>query len=144
MLTDYEQINSLLARYCFVVDTGDAEEIAGLFWENAEVDFNGSVNSGANEMQKGFRRWIEKYRDPVVGLRHTIHLPVIDLDGDTATAKMYYDADGHSRRRGRLISLRGVYVDRLEKRQGEWRFAKRTVSIFRSMLDHYPSEASKA
>ena len=78
-LTDYEQIQNLLARYCFVTDRGTANELADLFWEDAEVDFNGTVNSGIVAMKKGFQRWIKKYRDPVVDLRH--HKESIQING---------------------------------------------------------------
>jgi len=65
-----------------------------------------------------------------------LHTPLIEIDGDTATAEAYYDADGHSKNKGRLIQLRGVYRDRLEKRSGEWRFIEREVQIWRSVQDN--------
>lgn len=134
-MTDYEQIHNLLVRYCYVTDRGSAEDIAELFWEDGCVDFNGSVNHGIVDMKTGFEKWIKKMRDPVVDLRHLLYAPAIEINGNIATAEAYYDADGHSRRKGRVIQLRGVYRDELEKRSSEWRFLKRQVLIFRSLLD---------
>lgn len=136
MLSDYEQINNLLVRYCFVTDRGSAEDIAACFWGDAEVDFGGRVNRGKAAFTRGFETWITKMRDPVVGLRHILHAPLIEIDGETATSEAYYDADGHSKNKGKLIQLRGIYKDRLEKREGDWRFIHREVQIWRSVLDH--------
>ncbi len=133
--SDYEQIQSLLAKYCFVTDRGSAEEMATLFWDDAVVKFGDNTNEGIEAVTAGFAAWIAKMRDPVEGLRHVLHTPCIEIDGDTATAEAYYDADGHSRNKGRRISLRGLYRDRLEKRNGEWRFRQKEIQIWRSMLE---------
>lgn len=136
MLTDYEQIKNLMAKYCFVTDRGSAVDIAALFWEDCTVNFGGRVNEGIEEATAGFDKWISKMRAPLDGLRHILHTPLIEIDGDTATAEAYYDADGHSKNKGKLIQLRGIYKDRLEKRGGEWRFIHREVQIWRSVQDH--------
>ena len=135
MTTDHEAIHSLLSKYCFVTDRGSAEEMAGLFWDDATVIFGENTNAGIAAVTAGFEAWITKMRDPVEGLRHVLHTPCIEIDGDSATSEAYYDADGHSRKKGKPIHLRGLYRDRLEKRNGEWRFVEREIQIWRSMLD---------
>ena len=120
--TDQEQIQSLLAKYCFVTDRGTAEEMAALFWDDAVVKFGDNRNEGIEAVTDGFAAWIRKMRDPVEGLRHVLHTPCIEISG-------------HSRNKGRRISLRGLYRDRLEKRNGEWRFAAKEIQIWRSMLE---------
>lgn len=134
MPTDFEAIQNLLARYCFVTDTGTARDIAACFWDDCTVDFNGNINQGIEAATRGFARWIEKSRDPVVGLRHLLHPPLIEIEGPRATALSYYDADCHTPK-GRPIQLRGLYRDVLEKRDGEWRLLERKVEIWRSLLD---------
>lgn len=135
-MNNHQQIQTLLAQYCFVTDTGAADDIAALFWEDCTVRFGENTNVGIEKARAGFARWIEKMRDPIVGLRHILHTPMIKIDGNRATAKAYYDADGHSRNKGKLIQLRGVYIDTLEKRGGEWKFLEKEVQIWRSVLDH--------
>ena len=139
-LSDYEQISNVLAKYCFATDRGTAEDIAACFWDDAEVNFAGRINSGKEAFTLGFEKWITKMRDPLVGLRHILHTPLIEIRGETATAEAYYDADGHSKNKGKLIQLRGVYRDKLEKRGGEWRLLAREVQIWRSVLDHAGNE----
>ena len=136
MLSDYEQIKNLMVKYCLVTDRGSGSEMAAFFWENARVNFNGRENSGVEAITRGFDSWIEKLRAPVEGLRHILHTPLIEIEGNTAAAEAYYDADGHSKNKGKLIQLRGLYKDKLEKRGGEWRFIYKEVQIWRSMLDH--------
>ncbi len=133
--TDREQIHNLLAKYCFVTDRGSAEDMAALFWDDAVVKFGDNTNEGIEAVTAGFAAWIHKMRDPVEGLRHVLHTPCIEISGDHATAEAYYDADGHSRNKGRRISLRCLYRDRLEKRDGEWRFVAKEIQIWRSMLE---------
>ena len=117
MLTpDYALIQNHLARYCFVVDRGTAEEIAALFWDDARLDFNG-MHIGFDAIRACYANWIVKLRDPVEGLRHLIYIPLIELEGSHAVAETYVDADAHVRRSGRAIQLRALYRDRLTKAQ---------------------------
>ena len=139
-MNDYQQIQHLIARYCLLADRGSADEIAATFWDDAALLFGRrSRNDGVENIRLGLQKWIEKMRDPVVGLRHLAHPPAIEIDGDRATAETYYDADGHSRKRRWPIHLRGVYRDRLEKRGGEWRFVERHIVIMDSTLEDLPA-----
>ena len=106
-----------------------------MFWNEGVLWFGRrSQNVGAEGIRVGLRKWVEKMRDPVVGLRHLAYAPHIEIEGNRARAQTYYDADGHSRKRRRPIHLRGVYQDRLEKRKGEWRFIERRIVIMDSTL----------
>jgi hypothetical protein len=135
--SDREQIQNHLARYCFTVDQGTSEQIAALFWEDARLDFNG-IHSGFEAILQCYAEWIRKARDPVEGLRHLIYVPLIDIDGETAQAETYVDADCHVRRSGRAIQLRSLYRDRLTKRNGEWRFSDRHIVAMPSLQGSKP------
>lgn len=132
--SDREQIQNHLAKYCFAVDGGTAEEITALFWDDARLEFNGTHN-GCEAICLCYAEWIRKMRDPVEGLRHLIYVPLIEIDGDHAVAKTYVDADAHVRKSGRTILLRSLYRDRLTKRNGEWRFFERHIVGMRSLYD---------
>ncbi|MCA8900959.1 MAG: nuclear transport factor 2 family protein [Hyphomonas sp.] len=132
-MSDRDAILTLLARYCFITDRGSADELAALFWEDCTVDFGGNVHEGREAAHKGFARWIGKMRDPVEGLRHILHTPLIEIAGDTASSEAYYDADCHSRKSGRAIRLRGLYRTAFERRDGDWRILRHEVQIWRPM-----------
>jgi len=140
-MDDYQQIQHHIARWCFVADTGTAEEMAAFFWDEGTLWFGRrSQNAGAAAIRAGVQKWILKMRDPVVGVRHLAYAPHIELNGNQARALTYYDADGHSRKRRWPIHLRGVYQDRLEKRNGEWRFVERRIVIMDTTLENLPEE----
>lgn len=132
--SDREQIQNHLAKYCFAVDRDTAEKIASLFWEDAQLDFNG-IHTGFEEIRQCYVDWICKLRDPVEGLRHLIYVPLIEIEGDQAVAETCVDADAHVRKSGRTILLRARYRDRLTKRNDEWRFSERHIVGMRSLYD---------
>jgi len=136
-LSDRDLIYNHLARYCFVVDRDDADAIADLFWEDAELEFGGR-HSGREAIRRCYDEWIQTKRNPVVGLRHMIYLPLIELEGDEARTETYVDADAHTRRSGRTVLLRSLYRDRLCRRNGEWRFQERHIVPMRSLYDTPP------
>ena len=135
--SDREQIQNHLARYCFTVDQGTADQIAGLFWDDARLDFNG-IFTDSEAIRDCYVEWIRKARDPVEGLRHLIYVPLIDIDEDSALTETYVDADCHARRSGRAIQLRSLYRDRLTKRHGEWRFSDRHIVAMPSLQGSPP------
>ena len=144
MSSDQEEIRNLFARYCFATDRGSADDISTLFWDDCYLNFGGNIHEGVDEARIGFAKWISKMRDPVRGLRHCLYTPLIEIDGNSATAEAYYDADGHGGRKGKPIQLRGVYRSTLEKRanetgEAEWRFLKHEVQIWDSIRDHVPT-----
>ncbi len=130
--SDRDQIENHLAQYCFAVDRDSAEAIANLFWEDARLEFNG-VYEGRSAIRQCYDDWIKSARDPVEGLRHLIYIPRVEIDGDHAMAETYVDADCHVRKSGRAIRLRATYRDRLQRRNGEWRFAERCIVNMRSL-----------
>lgn len=132
MLTEYEKIQNHLAKYCFHVDTGSVEEIVDLFWENATLEFNG-VHVGEAAIRACYTDWSERLKAPVEGLRHLLHMPVIEIDGDQAQSHSYADADAHSKRKGKPIQNRAMFRDKLEKRNGEWRFIERKIIWMRGI-----------
>jgi hypothetical protein len=60
-----------------------------------------------------------------VSTHHNLLNVTIDLDGDTAHTETYYLFVGRNRDETNWIAG-GRYVDRLERRQGEWKIALRT------------------
>lgn len=128
-MTDREAICDLIARYCLLADRAGAAELAALFCADGVLDFDGR-HVGRAAVERAFARWIVEKRDPVAELRHLAYAPVVDLDGDTATAETYFDADGLAGRRRRPLRIRGAYRDRLRREGGVWRFAEHRIVLF--------------
>jgi hypothetical protein len=77
--------------------------------------------------------WLQAYHFDnaarIRNMRHKISAPLIDVDGDTATAVSYLDADGVdvAADRGRLTT--GRYEDVLARSRDRWVIRQRTLYI---------------
>ena len=125
-MSDKDEIRELLARYCFALDASAFEEMAALFtadgvWETA---------FGTGTGRAGI---VAQARSIATGPRpKRVHLTtniVIDLDGDTATARSNWLLFQNSAN-GPAIGSGGGYLDRLEKVDGRWFFKHRTIDRF--------------
>jgi 3-phenylpropionate/cinnamic acid dioxygenase small subunit len=125
-MSDKDEIRELLARYCFALDADRFEDMAALFtqdgmWETA-------FGTG-----KGRAGIVAQARGIATGERpRRVHLTtniVIDLDGDTATARSNWALVQNSAA-GPVIGSGGAYADRLVKVDGEWFFKHRTIERY--------------
>ena len=130
--TDQLAIQNHLAKYCILVDTGEPAQIADLFWDDARLEFGGEYR-GSAAIKQCYEKWAVEMRDPVEGLRHLLHIPCIEIDGDQATSLSYADADGHAKRSGKPIRNRATFIDRLRRENGQWKFAYRKIVWMRGL-----------
>lgn len=128
-MTDHERITAHLARYCHIVDNDDAETIADLFWDDATLVLNGE-HTGRAAVIAAYQDWIGWRREPVEQLRHMIFAPDIEINGEQATVRTYFNAHCFSRKSKRPILIRGIYRDEMAKRGGEWRFLRRAIDVY--------------
>jgi ketosteroid isomerase-like protein len=83
------QIADLRHRYCWAYDDGDLPTITSLFTEDAVVDLGDwGVFRGTAAIEAGFRGQLTPPGQPRTTL-HTLSVPVLDIDGDTATGSWY-------------------------------------------------------
>jgi ketosteroid isomerase-like protein len=124
-LVDKDEIMDALARYCRGVDRCDAELIASAFHPDAVDEHSYRRLSGAEVGPY----LVERMRSMFKASLHSMLQSRIEVDGDGATGETYYVAwllsedEGHER----LDQAEGRYVDRYERRNGEWRIAHRVV-----------------
>jgi len=125
-MSDKDEIRELLARYCFALDADGFEEMAALFtpdgvWQTAFGTGTGRAGIAAQA------------RSIATGPRpRRVHLTtniVIDLDGDTATARSNW-ALVQNTPDGPAIGSGGSYSDRLTKLDGRWLFKHRTIDRY--------------
>ncbi len=126
-LEDELAIHRLIVRYGLGVDTGDAEQAAGVFTEDAVYDVDGPLlmngRQGVRDMVRGPR-----HQAMLPNCAHQIGPAVVELAGDRAVAT------GYSRvyvRRPAGIEIYRVSFNRweLERRDGEWLIARRTTRL---------------
>lgn len=121
-LADRLAIQDVLCRYARGIDRCDEKVLRGVWWPGAEVDY-GSGYSDAGD-------WSTAVVASLGTMRRTQHFlgnMLIEIDGDGATAetycRAYHEVDGADA--PQEMEVGGRYLDRLEKRGGEWRIANR-------------------
>jgi 3-phenylpropionate/cinnamic acid dioxygenase small subunit len=128
-LIDRQAIQDVLLRYCRGVDRRDFDLVRSCYHDDA-YDLHGSYEGGPDgfiEHLKRNARW-----DATM---HVIGNQLIELDGDLARCESYcisyhrHEAEAEDM----VIGLR--YVDRVERRQGEWRIAHRVCAMEWSRVD---------
>ena len=130
-----DAIRDLLARYTYSGDRGRVAELAACFAANGVLEYPGarpvgpeaiaaSLSSGSRNPQLQF-------------VRHHITNPLIEMEGETATARSYFAVYSNIG-----LDHSGTYDDRLAYIETCWRFVHRRVridwqaegSLFRSMV----------
>jgi hypothetical protein len=131
---DWRALNALLMTYAEHVDAGRFAEVAALF-EHATyriVHADGehvSSYRGAAEV-RAFCEQTRVHPDGTPRTKHVVTNVVIDVDGDTATARSYATVLQQTDVLPLQPIASGRYVDRFERVDGRWRFADRLISGF--------------
>jgi len=135
-LLDEAAIRRVLYRYCRGIDRIDAELIRSAYWPGA-TDDHGVFTGSAEE----FARWVVGVLATFEQTQHSLHQTSIDVLGDRAFTETYFDARHRLRREGRLMleTFGGRYLDRFERRDGEWRIAHRVVVHDWSRIEEVPA-----
>jgi hypothetical protein len=111
-LLDKQAIREVTMRYGRAADRADAELMTSAFHPDAEYDNGGQIVAGLLEhMRSSF---------------HSIGSQTIVVDGDTAAAETY-SVGQHVLADGQRLRSHTRYLDRFERREGEWRFSYRRV-----------------
>jgi hypothetical protein len=135
-----QEIHDVLMRYCRAVDRLDEELLRSVYFPDAWDDHG--LFSGTRD---DLIAWVIPFlRDNFTTSIHAIHNLLIEVNGDAAFSEAYFTGYYYTQHNGALhtrISC-GRYIDRFERRNGEWRIAKRTVVNDWSRLD--PLEQSVA
>jgi hypothetical protein len=134
-LLDEQAIQRRLLDYCRGVDRGDQALLASVYHPDGTDDHGSFKGLGVDFAEYATRRLAERYEATM----HTIANPVIDFVGpDTAHVESHVCAR-HRRSDGDGVVLEtfgGRYVDRFERRDGEWRIAQRIMVHEWDKLEH--------
>jgi ketosteroid isomerase-like protein len=119
-LLDKQDIRECLARFSRGMDRFDRECYLSAFHDDAVMAAGPYVGSVA-----GCYDWaMPMHEQGQILTHHALLQTSIALDGDTAHAETYYQFVGRNRDESLWVAG-GRYIDRLEKRAGEWKIAMR-------------------
>ncbi|WP_019930693.1 nuclear transport factor 2 family protein [Nocardia sp. BMG111209] len=123
-LLDRQEIQDTLTRFSRGMDRFDRDLFLSAFHDDATIaagDFVGSpvdLFTWASAMHEAGQ----------YATHHNLLNLTVDIDGDTAHSELYYLFVGRNRDDSNWIAG-GRYIDRLERRDGQWRIALRTNAI---------------
>jgi hypothetical protein len=123
-LLDRQDILDCLTRFSRGMDRFDREVFLSAFHLDATIAAGSFV--GGPEALFDWARAMHDHGQ--VATHHNLLNLTCDIDGDTAHAETYYLFVGRNRDESNWIAG-GRYVDRLERRQDEWKIAVRTNAI---------------
>ncbi len=122
-LLDKQAILELSYRYSRACDRLDKAALAAVYWPDG-TDDHGIFKGSAPE----YVDWVISFLKSWVATHHDNTNSLIDLHGETATGEVHWtgyyqlEIDGVS---NDTLAV-GRYIDRYEKRSGEWRILHRT------------------
>lgn len=121
-MSDRIEIADLITRYSSAIDRRAWDDLDPLFAADAVLDY--TTTGGIKGSLAEHKAYNAEVLTSFQGTQHLMALPVVEVDGDTATARticfnpMVVD-DAH-------VFFVGLwYVDRLVRTDGAWRFAER-------------------
>jgi hypothetical protein len=123
-LVDRDKIRQCLERLARGEDRRSGDLVKASYWPDAQTDFG---------MFKGdfdaYFAWVIPGADAIPNTQHVLGQTYTRLEGDSARAEThvisYHRVDTGSEERD--VCIGGRYLDRFEKRGGEWRIAERTM-----------------
>ena len=130
---DYNEIVRRRYEYALGIDTRDFELLRSIFTEDITMDFEDYSGRPAATMKAD--DWVGNCKILFTGLDATQHVmtnPIVDVDGDRATCKMYMKAEHflQNDQGNDDFTLGGYYTDQLEKQDGRWLINAVTLKIF--------------
>lgn len=124
-LKDRQDILDCIVRECRARDRQDAEQIASCWWEDG-VDEHGAVVTFAPDYPE---RANAGHRGAFQATSHNLTNHLCEIDGDVANCETYVVGGLFWKDSQKTSIAFGRYLDRLEKRGGEWRIAVRRCTI---------------
>lgn len=128
LFLDKEAIKEVHIRYCRGIDRMDLELVRSCYHPDA-IDDHGEFVGGPDA-------FIDYCRAGIPTFEHTAHFTgnqYVEVEGDTAWAEHYarcYHRIAATPERPAYDQLANArYVDRFERRDGEWKILKRTIIV---------------
>jgi len=123
-LLDRQEILDTLTRFSRGMDRFDRELFLSAFWADATIAAGVFVGGPADLYD-----WaVPMHEQGQIATHHNLLNHTCDIDGDVAHTETYYLFVGRNRDDSNWIAG-GRYIDRLERRDGQWKIALRTNAI---------------
>lgn len=130
---DFHDITRRRYEYALGIDTRDFALLRSVFTDEITMDF--ADYSGQPSATLSADDWVAGCRVLFTGLDATQHVmsnPLVDIDGDRATCKMYMKAEHFLRNdQGSFdYAIGGYYTDQLQRVGNQWLINAVTLTLF--------------
>lgn len=123
-MLDKHEIRECMERFSRGMDRSDRDIYLSAFWPDAETAAGPFVGSASDCWE-----WaVPMHEEGQILTHHALLQTNIEIDGDTAHAETYYLFVARNRDES-VVTAGGRYIDRVERRDDEWRIALRTNII---------------
>lgn len=123
-LLDREKIRECIAGLARGEDRRDAAMVCAAYWPDSTTDYG--VFAGSFDE---YLAWVTPGSEAITCTQHVLGQSFIQLDGDAARVETqvlsYHRVNMGAEERDTMVG--GRYLDRVEKRDGVWRIAQRTM-----------------
>jgi hypothetical protein len=124
-LLDRTAILDCIARHARGCDRHDVDLVRAAYHEDGIDEHGFAVNPGPD-----YAQWANKtHAETSIVHTHNITTHSCEIDSDTAHAESYVIVVLIARNGGSAQFITGRYLDRLERRDGEWRIAVRRSTV---------------
>lgn len=119
-------VEDLIAKYAKGFDRGDRDLLYSIWHDDAVLDFGPAF--GVHEGMEAIHAAAEGFWGMITWMHHWQATPLIEIDGDRATAYVGLDCLVRSAEEG-PVRVGGYYEDAFERRDGIWKFTRRMCDI---------------
>jgi hypothetical protein len=123
-LLDRAKIRECVETLARGEDRRDADMITSAYWPDSTTDYGVFAGSFAE-----YLAWVVPGSEAIPCTQHVLGQSFIQLEGDVARVETqvlsYHRVDMGAEHRDTMVG--GRYLDRMEKRDGTWRIAQRTM-----------------
>jgi ketosteroid isomerase-like protein len=124
-LEDQDAIWRLFMTYKQYLDQRDFKGYASLFTDDAEWIGNLGKVIGPAQIEDLLSKTLEVWDSDLERTHHLVLNPVIDVDGDRATARSTWGYVTRSETDAPVLLMLGTYFDELQRTPDGWRFSRR-------------------
>jgi ketosteroid isomerase-like protein len=126
-LEDHDAIWRLFMTYKRHLDQRDFHAYASLFTDDAEWIGNLGKVIGPEQIERLLTETLEVWDDDRERTHHLVLNPVVDVDGDTATAESTWGYVTRDADDAPVFLMLGRYLDELRRTPDGWRFSRRVA-----------------
>ena len=129
VLESKDAIRELVSNYAESCDRQDLQALEKIFTEDAEFDSpNGSLKSKGRQAILDMYHEVFLSRGPSFHWTHDVSIKINSNDKDLADGTVYSHAETTRDGIASLAAMR--YDDQYSKKEGSWKFLKRTINFF--------------